>query len=205
MLHKIDIAMAGSAMRTSSWAVPLFGRRKMEKCNMRNLPLTPAVPCSNALPRSFQARPGRQCQCLNRQDCQTVGRSFRKPVAFDEETLKTIGIASYGDALKGQLTTAHPHCDEGSRFNYLLDFGRQSKYNIYTLPDGSSERRLVGSYTTDRPPYMHSFGLSQKYVVLMEFPLVVNPISILLRGKPFIANYSWEPQRGTRFPHMPAS
>jgi beta,beta-carotene 9',10'-dioxygenase len=46
---------------------------------------------------------------------------------------------------------------------------------------------------------MHSFGLSQKYVVLMEFPLVVNPLSMLLRGKPFIANYTWEPQRGTRF------
>ena len=46
---------------------------------------------------------------------------------------------------------------------------------------------------------MHSFGLSQKYVVLMEFPLVVNPLSMLLRGRPFIANYTWEPQRGTRF------
>ncbi|PTR16084.1 carotenoid cleavage dioxygenase-like enzyme [Nitrosospira sp. Nsp2] len=121
------------------------------------------------------------------------------PIAFDEETLKTIGIVSYGDTLKGQLTTAHPHYDHGSQFNYLLNFGRQSTYNIYTLPDGSSERRLVGSYQTDRPSYMHSFGLSQKYVVLMEFPLVVNPLSMLLRGKPFIANYTWQPQRGTRF------
>jgi hypothetical protein len=32
---------------------------------------------------------------------------------------KTIGIVSYGDALKGQLTTAHPHYDQGSQFNYL--------------------------------------------------------------------------------------
>jgi carotenoid cleavage dioxygenase-like enzyme len=120
-------------------------------------------------------------------------------VAFDEETLETVGIVDYGDTLKGQLTTAHPHYDQGSQFNYLLNFGRQSTYSIYTLPDGSSERRLVGSYRTDRPSYMHSFGLSRKYVVLMEFPLVVNPLSMLLRGKPFIANYSWEPQRGTRF------
>jgi carotenoid cleavage dioxygenase-like enzyme len=33
----------------------------------------------------------------------------------------------------------------------------------------------------------------------MEFPLVVNPISMLVRGKPFIANYTWKPERGTRF------
>jgi carotenoid cleavage dioxygenase-like enzyme len=46
---------------------------------------------------------------------------------------------------------------------------------------------------------MHSYGLSRKYVILMEFPLVVNPLSMLLRGKPFIANYTWEPERGTRF------
>jgi carotenoid cleavage dioxygenase-like enzyme len=61
------------------------------------------------------------------------------------------------------------------------------------LPDGGSERRLLGSYKTDRPSYMHSFGLSQKYVVLMEFPLGVNPLSMLLRGKPFITNYTWSP------------
>ena len=28
---------------------------------------------------------------------------------------------------------------------------------------------------------------------------MVNPLSMLLRGKPFITNYTWEPQRGTRF------
>ena len=73
------------------------------------------------------------------------------PVAFDKKTLETIGIVSYGDTLKGQVTTALPHYDQGSQFNYLLNFGRQSTYNIYTLPDGSSELRLLGSDKTDRP------------------------------------------------------
>jgi carotenoid cleavage dioxygenase-like enzyme len=123
------------------------------------------------------------------------------PVAFDKDTLKTIGIVSYSDKLKGELTTAHPHYDQDSHevFNYLLSFGRKSTYNVYTLPNSSKKRQLIGSYSTNRPSYMHSFGLSQKHVILMEFPLVVNPISMLVRGKPFIANYTWEPQRGTRF------
>ena len=50
-----------------------------------------------------------------------------------------------------------------------------------------------------KPSYMHSFGLSGRYAMLMEFPLVVTPIRLLLSSKPFIENYRWEPQRGTRF------
>ena len=46
---------------------------------------------------------------------------------------------------------------------------------------------------------MHSFGISERYIILVEFPLVVNPLKLLLSGKPFIENYKWEPERGTRF------
>jgi carotenoid cleavage dioxygenase-like enzyme len=46
---------------------------------------------------------------------------------------------------------------------------------------------------------MHSFGMTEHYVILVEFPLVVNPLSILLSGKPFIENFVWKPERGARF------
>jgi carotenoid cleavage dioxygenase-like enzyme len=32
-----------------------------------------------------------------------------------------------------------------------------------------------------------------------EFPLVVNPLRLLLSGQPLIRNYRWEPKRGVRF------
>ncbi len=35
--------------------------------------------------------------------------------------------------------------------------------------------------------------------MLAEFPLVVNPLSLLLQSKPFIENFKWKPERGTRF------
>jgi Retinal pigment epithelial membrane protein len=47
---------------------------------------------------------------------------------------------------------------------------------------------------------MHSFAISERYVILMEFPLVVNPLRLLVSGKPFIANYRWEPERGPPSP-----
>ena len=49
---------------------------------------------------------------------------------------------------------------------------------------------------------MHSFGMMEHYVILVEFPLIVNPLSILLSGKPFIENFIWKPERGARFLEM---
>jgi beta,beta-carotene 9',10'-dioxygenase len=50
-----------------------------------------------------------------------------------------------------------------------------------------------------RPAYMHSFGMSERYLVLAEFPLLVNPLRLKFSGQPFIRNYQWEPDRGVLF------
>ena len=47
---------------------------------------------------------------------------------------------------------------------------------------------------------MHSFGLTPRFAVLAEFPLVVNPLRLALAGRPFIENYRWEPERGDALP-----
>ena len=41
--------------------------------------------------------------------------------------------------------------------------------------------------------------MSQNHIILAEFPLAVNPISLLLWLKPYIENFHWEPGRGTPF------
>ncbi len=46
---------------------------------------------------------------------------------------------------------------------------------------------------------MHSFGLTERWFVLAEFPLVVNPLALATAGKPYIENYRWKPELGTRF------
>ena len=46
---------------------------------------------------------------------------------------------------------------------------------------------------------MHSFGITENYLILTEFPLFVNPVSMLLSGKPFIENFKWKPEKGTKF------
>ena len=123
------------------------------------------------------------------------------PVAFDPETLATAGVVEYADEVSADMSTAHPHIepDTGRTLTHMTAFGRQCEYKIGAIEEGSRTRELLASLDVDRPSYMHSFGMSEHYVVLSEWPLVVNPMDLLLRGEPFIENFAWEPERGTRF------
>jgi beta,beta-carotene 9',10'-dioxygenase len=57
----------------------------------------------------------------------------------------------------------------------------------------------VATLPVRKPAYMHSFGMTERYLVLTEFPLVVNPLKLRFGGKSFIRNYDWEPERGIHF------
>jgi beta,beta-carotene 9',10'-dioxygenase len=121
------------------------------------------------------------------------------PVQFDPHTLETAGMRPY--EVPGQLTTAHPHMDRasGGMLNYAAKLGRISSYRFFAVDPDSGEPRAIGSIPVKEPAYMHSFGLTERWLVLAEFPFVVNPLSLALSGRPYIENYSWKPERGTRF------
>lgn len=123
------------------------------------------------------------------------------PVVFNPDTLETLQTLSYQDHLKGQHCTAHPHYDWNRKLltNSITCFGPKSYYHVYTMQDGSLERRLLASIPVSEPGYIHSFGITERYVVLVEFPLVAKPLSLLLSGQPFIQNFKWKPRQGARF------
>ncbi len=126
------------------------------------------------------------------------------PVEFDPDTLETVGLIEWKDKLGGQVTTAHPHLDRerGELVNYVAHFSARTSYKVFGVPPGSRSRRQIASIPVREPAYMHSFGISERYVVLVEFPLLVNPLRLAtsgLGGRAFIDNYEWKPERGTRF------
>ena len=122
-------------------------------------------------------------------------------IEFDLQSLETVGPLPYDERIRGQMTTAHPHYDfaQEAGINYVLHFSRQSSYNVYRIPVGSKEQILIGSIPVQEPGYMHSFGMSENYIILVEFPLLVNPLRLMMSGKPLIENYRWQPEKGTRF------
>jgi beta,beta-carotene 9',10'-dioxygenase len=123
------------------------------------------------------------------------------PVRFDPDTLETLGGFDYDARLKGQVSTAHPHHDRarGRHYNYLLEFGWRSRYHLFGIDQATGRQAVVATIPAERPAYMHSFGMTERYLVLVEFPLVVNPLRLKFGGQPFIRNYRWEPGRGARF------
>lgn len=121
-------------------------------------------------------------------------------IEFDPETLESVGVFSYEDNLQGQMTTVHPHFDheQDLMYNVVTRFHRISHYRLYGLHHGG-QPRLIGQLPTKQPSYIHSFGMSQNYAIVCAFPLVVNPIDLLLWLRPFIENFRWKPQMGTPF------
>ena len=124
------------------------------------------------------------------------------PVVFDPKTVDTVGAFHYQDKIaQGQWESAHPLRDPntGETFNYFIRFGRKTSYVIWKMKDHEATREVVAEIEIKYPSYMHSFALTENYVVLAEFPFVVTPIDLEKRKKPFILNYRWEPSRGTSY------
>ncbi len=124
-------------------------------------------------------------------------------VEFDPETLRTVGVTGWDRSNFGRMTTVHPHLDEERHeaINLVTRYGALSTYvfrRVDTTDPGLLEGTTFASRAVGEPSYIHSFGMSEKHVILVEFPLVVNPVSLLLWLKPYIENFRWKPNRGTR-------
>ncbi len=124
-------------------------------------------------------------------------------VEFDPETLRTVGVSGWDTSNFGRMTTVHPHLDEDRHeaINLVTRYGAVSTYvfrRVDTTDPGLLQGDTFASRAVREPSYIHSFGMSERHLVLVEFPLVVNPISLLLWLRPYIENFRWKPGRGTR-------
>ena len=59
-------------------------------------------------------------------------------------------------------------CDISSNeiVNFLIEFGRQSYYVLYRMKEGSSSREVIAKVPVDMPSYMHSFAMTEHYLIL---------------------------------------
>ena len=123
------------------------------------------------------------------------------PVEFDPETLDTLGVVSFEDDLDATGSSPHPHTDPetGDFLNHATRFGSKNSYRLFRVRTGSRRREVVSEVPADRPAYMHSFGQTLRHLVLAEYPLTLNPLEMLLTGKPYAENLKWHPENPTRF------
>jgi beta,beta-carotene 9',10'-dioxygenase len=129
------------------------------------------------------------------------------PVEFDRETL---AAAKAPLTAPGHLSTAHPHFDtseskggkQGAMLNYAVRLGPLSSYRFFSVDPATLETKVINSWPVAQPSYVHSFGITERWLILAEYPFVVNPARSILAGRPYIENYRWRPERGTRFSLM---
>ncbi|HZU66127.1 MAG TPA: carotenoid oxygenase family protein [Ktedonobacteraceae bacterium] len=124
------------------------------------------------------------------------------PIAFDPHTLETLGIIHYNDQVSGHYGSAHPHYDRAGKMtiSYLTEFGMQSMVKVFSIADGDGRnRKLIGAYPTLEPSYIHSFSITEHYIVLAEYPFRVMPLEMLSGQKAFIQYFTWRPQEPALF------
>jgi beta,beta-carotene 9',10'-dioxygenase len=118
---------------------------------------------------------------------------------FDRHTLETLGTYDY-DKTDAQLSTAHPQFDfaRNMGFTYAAKIGIPSEYRFYNL--NGKKLDLLATIPTKKLAYIHSFGMTERYLLLAEYAFKLsNVLSMVVRGKPFIENFEWLPEEGSRF------
>lgn len=129
------------------------------------------------------------------------------PVEFDPDTLDTVGVVGFEDGVAATTSSPHPHTEtrSGDYLNTITHFSRRCSYKVFRVPKAAVEageglrREVLAELPVKEPAYMHSFGQTENHVVLAEYPLVVNPLKVLLKDRPFAENLEWRPHRPTRF------
>jgi beta,beta-carotene 9',10'-dioxygenase len=122
-------------------------------------------------------------------------------LSFDPATLHTERHIDDSADIAGQIATAHPHHDRerSTIYSTLLELGLKSTCKLVATDDQTGEHSLLATFAIAHPSYLHSFGMSAKYLIVALAPFGVDPMTMTLSGKPFIRNYRWRPELGLRF------
>lgn len=123
------------------------------------------------------------------------------PMQFDPETLEAAGVVDFDDGLNPLTSTPHPHTDPltGDYLNQSTFVARESSYKIFRVKPSGRRREVIASLPAREPAYMHSFGQTENYVILADYPLVANFLKMVLAGKTYAENLEWKPDRPTKF------
>ena len=126
-------------------------------------------------------------------------------VRFDLDSLETQGRLDFDDHLLSMLQCPHPQYDDARR--ELVNFCTlvtpvAACFQIYAMPYGSTKRRVISRIWRSQMPLMHTFAMTPKYIVLLEYPFLMAPTALMLMPiseTPYIRNYQWKPQEALRF------
>lgn len=125
-------------------------------------------------------------------------------LVVDPNTLEVTGHGAQQGLL---LLTRSPHPLYDPERKEWVNVGvgadwRGIGYHCITLADGSDKRRSLAFLPRLRPAYMHSFGMSRRWIVITEHPFHAELHKLATMGlldKPIVDAFDWEPDRPLKF------
>jgi beta,beta-carotene 9',10'-dioxygenase len=120
-----------------------------------------------------------------------------RETVFDPTDLSTLGEREVN--LNATGTLAHDHYDflQEEWVGLGTRFGRNSSYVLYRDPD-DGPLETIAEIERDEPAYIHSFALTDHFVVITEHPFTASPRRFLA-DCPFVESFRWYPDRETIF------
>ncbi|KAG6550068.1 hypothetical protein Mapa_008024 [Marchantia paleacea] len=116
---------------------------------------------------------------------------------IDPNTLETMGRFKWEDNLGGIIHSAHPYVDSNELITLIPDLFH-SGYSVARMRAGSNTRELIGKVKCrgPTPGWVHSFAVTENYVVIPEMPLRYS-IKNLLQSEPCeYFKFEWMPETG---------
>ncbi|KAE8669089.1 Carotenoid cleavage dioxygenase 8 [Hibiscus syriacus] len=117
-------------------------------------------------------------------------------LVIDPDSLETLGRFEYSDSFGGLIHSAHPIVTDTEFLTLLPDLVNPG-YLVVRMEPGTNERKLIGRVncrTGPAPGWVHSFPVTEHYVVVPEMPLRYCAQN-LLRAEPTpLYKFEWHPE-----------
>ncbi|XVE97578.1 hypothetical protein REPUB_Repub03eG0031500 [Reevesia pubescens] len=117
-------------------------------------------------------------------------------LVIDPNSLETLGRFEYSDSLGGLIHSAHPIVTEDEFLTLLPDLVNPG-YLVVRMEPGTNERKVIGRVNCrggPAPGWVHSFPVTEHYVVVPEMPLRYCAQN-LLRAEPTpLYKFEWHPE-----------
>jgi beta,beta-carotene 9',10'-dioxygenase len=125
-------------------------------------------------------------------------------LVIDPVTLEVRGEHAWQDTLGPLQSLAHPTFDAARDrwVNLGVALHGRPAVVVFEHDRQGRARREVGRWHPGRVPYLHSFGLTERFVLLIGHPLTVNPLSMLFSDRGFIEHFAWDASAPTRLAVM---
>ncbi|XP_011019806.1 PREDICTED: carotenoid cleavage dioxygenase 8 homolog B, chloroplastic [Populus euphratica] len=116
-------------------------------------------------------------------------------IVVDPNTLDTLGKFEYSDSLGGLIHAAHPIVTDTEFLTVLPDLFRPG-YLVVRMEPGSNERKVIGRVDCrggPAPGWVHSFPVTEHYVIVPEMPLRYSAQNLLKAEPTPLYKFEWHP------------